>query len=212
MATNNELIRVEHVSKVFDGGIKALDDCSLSVRQGEVVSIIGPSGSGKSTLLRCLNLLEMPTDGNVIVDGADITAEKVDLDKHRRKMGMVFQHFNLFPNMTVKRNITLAPVRLRLKSRAEADADAAKAALEESAETIGCEAVAVDRAVAKVSVVGAGLMNSPGMAVQMFEALAGVGINIQMISSSEIKLSAVIAEADADRAVAAVHEKYFGES
>ena len=95
---------------------------------------------------------------------------------------------------------------------AEADADAAKAALEESAETIGCEAVAVDRAVAKVSVVGAGLMNSPGMAVQMFEALAGVGINIQMISSSEIKLSAVIAEADADRAVAAVHEKYFGES
>ncbi|MBQ6927253.1 MAG: amino acid ABC transporter ATP-binding protein, partial [Oscillospiraceae bacterium] len=126
MATNNEIIRVEHVSKIFDGGIKALDDCSLSVRQGEVVSIIGPSGSGKSTLLRCLNLLEMPTDGKVIVDGADITAEKVDLDKHRRKMGMVFQHFNLFPNMTVKRNITLAPVRLRLKSRAEADADAVR--------------------------------------------------------------------------------------
>jgi len=126
VATNNEIIRVEHVSKIFDGGIKALDDCSLSVRQGEVVSIIGPSGSGKSTLLRCLNLLEMPTDGKVIVDGADITAEKVDLDKHRRKMGMVFQHFNLFPNMTVKRNITLAPVRLRLKSRAEADADAVR--------------------------------------------------------------------------------------
>ena len=126
MATNNEIIRVEHVSKIFDGGIKALDDCSLSVRQGEVVSIIGPSGSGKSTLLRCLNLLEMPTDGKVIVDGADITAEKVDLDKHCRKMGMVFQHFNLFPNMTVKRNITLAPVRLRLKSRAEADADAVR--------------------------------------------------------------------------------------
>ena len=126
MATSNEIIRVEHVCKTFDGGIKALDDCSLTIRQGEVVSIIGPSGSGKSTMLRCLNLLEVPTSGKVIVDGVDITAEKVDLDKHRRKMGMVFQHFNLFPNMTVKRNITLAPVRLKLKTRAEADADAIK--------------------------------------------------------------------------------------
>ena len=124
MATSNEIIRVEHVCKTFDGGIKALDDCSLTIRQGEVVSIIGPSGSGKSTMLRCLNLLEVPTSGKVIVDGVDITADKVDLDKHRRKMGMVFQHFNLFPNMTVKRNITLAPVRLKLKSRAEAEADA----------------------------------------------------------------------------------------
>ena len=126
MATNNEIIRVEHVVKEFDGGIRALDDCSLSVRQGEVVSIIGPSGSGKSTMLRCLNLLEVPTSGKVIVDGVDITAEKVDLDKHRRKMGMVFQHFNLFPNMTVKKNITLAPVRLKLKSQKDADADAMK--------------------------------------------------------------------------------------
>ena len=112
MATSNEIIRVEHVCKTFDGGIKALDDCSLTIRQGEVVSIIGPSGSGKSTMLRCLNLLEVPTSGKVIVDGVDITADKVDLDKHRRKMGMVFQHFNLFPNMTVKRNITLAPYTL----------------------------------------------------------------------------------------------------
>jgi len=126
VATNNEIIRVEHVVKEFDGGIRALDDCSLSVRQGEVVSIIGPSGSGKSTMLRCLNLLEVPTSGKVIVDGVDITAEKVDLDKHRRKMGMVFQHFNLFPNMTVKKNITLAPVRLKLKSQKDADADAMK--------------------------------------------------------------------------------------
>ena len=126
MATNNEIIRVEHVVKEFDGGVRALDDCSLSVRQGEVVSIIGPSGSGKSTMLRCLNLLEVPTSGKVIVDGVDITAEKVDLDKHRRKMGMVFQHFNLFPNMTVKKNITLAPVRLKLKSQKDADADAMK--------------------------------------------------------------------------------------
>ena len=126
MATNSEIIRVEHVCKEFDGGIKALDDCSLTIRQGEVVSIIGPSGSGKSTMLRCLNLLEIPTSGKVIVDGVDITADKVDLDKHRRKMGMVFQHFNLFPHMTVKKNITLAPVRLRLKSRAEADETAMK--------------------------------------------------------------------------------------
>ena len=121
MATNNEVIRVEHVVKEFDGGIKALDDCSLTVNRSEVVAIIGPSGSGKSTMLRCLNLLETPTSGKVIVDGVDITDEKVDLDLHRRKMGMVFQHFNLFPHMTVKKNITLAPVRLKLKTKQEAE-------------------------------------------------------------------------------------------
>jgi len=121
VATNSEIIRVEHVSKVFDGGVQALDDCSLSIAKGEVVAIIGPSGSGKSTMLRCLNLLEQPTSGKVIVDGVDITGQKVDLDLHRRKMGMVFQHFNLFPHMTVKKNITLAPVRLKLKTQAEAD-------------------------------------------------------------------------------------------
>ena len=126
MATNNEVIRVEHVVKTFVGGIRALDDCSLTIKRGEVVSIIGPSGSGKSTMLRCLNLLEVPTSGKVIVDGVDITDEKVDLDLHRRKMGMVFQHFNLFPHMTVKKNITLAPVRLKLKTRQEADAVAMK--------------------------------------------------------------------------------------
>ncbi len=124
METNNDVIRVEHIIKEFDGGIKALNDCSLSIRKGEVVAIIGPSGSGKSTMLRCLNLLEVPTSGRVLVDGVDITSNKVDLDLHRRKMGMVFQHFNLFPHMTVKRNITLAPVRLKLKTRAEAEADA----------------------------------------------------------------------------------------
>ena len=124
MATNNEIIRVEHVVKKFGPSITALDDCSLSVGRGEVVSIIGPSGSGKSTMLRCLNLLEEPTSGKVIVDGVDITGKNVNLDMHRRKMGMVFQHFNLFPHMTVKKNITLAPVRLKLKSQSEADADA----------------------------------------------------------------------------------------
>ncbi|MBR6209085.1 MAG: amino acid ABC transporter ATP-binding protein, partial [Oscillospiraceae bacterium] len=118
------MIRVEHVVKKFGPSITALDDCSLSVGRGEVVSIIGPSGSGKSTMLRCLNLLEEPTSGKVIVDGVDITGKNVNLDMHRRKMGMVFQHFNLFPHMTVKKNITLAPVRLKLKSQSEADADA----------------------------------------------------------------------------------------
>ncbi len=126
MATSNEIIRVEHVVKEFEGGVKALDDCSLSINRGEVVAIIGPSGSGKSTMLRCLNLLEIPTSGKVIVDGVDITDEKINLDQHRRKMGMVFQHFNLFPHMTVKKNITLAPVRLKLKTQKEADATAMK--------------------------------------------------------------------------------------
>ena len=111
MATsNNELIRVEHVVKEFDGGaVKALNDCNLSINRGEVVAIIGPSGSGKSTLLRCLNLLEVPTSGSVWFDGVDITDKKIDLDLHRRKLGMVFQHFTLFPNMTVLKNLTLAP-------------------------------------------------------------------------------------------------------
>ena len=126
MATNNEVIRVEHVIKEFDGGVRALDDCSLTVGKGEVVAIIGPSGSGKSTMLRCLNLLEQPTSGKVYVDDVDITAKGVDLDKHRRKMGMVFQHCNLFPHMTVKKNITLAPVRLKLKTQKQADELAVK--------------------------------------------------------------------------------------
>ena len=123
MATsNNELIRVEHVVKEFDSGaVKALNDCNLSINRGEVVAIIGPSGSGKSTLLRCLNLLEVPTSGSVWFDGVDITDKKINLDLHRRKMGMVFQHFNLFPNMTVLKNLTLAPVHLKLLSKAEAD-------------------------------------------------------------------------------------------
>lgn len=126
MATNsNELIRVEHVVKEFDGGaVKALNDCNLSIRKGEVVAIIGPSGSGKSTLLRCLNLLEVPTSGSVWFDGVDITDHKIDLDLHRRKMGMVFQHFNLFPHMTVLKNLTLAPVHLKLMSQKEAEARA----------------------------------------------------------------------------------------
>ncbi len=117
----NTLIQVRHVTKEFSkGSVKALDDCSVDIAQGEVVAIIGPSGSGKSTLLRCLNLLEVPTSGTVMFHGVDITDPKTDIDLHRRKMGMVFQHFNLFPHMTVMKNITLAPIQLGLCSEAEA--------------------------------------------------------------------------------------------
>ena len=125
MATSTELIRVENVFKIYNNGaVKALNDCSLSIQKGEVVAIIGPSGSGKSTLLRCLNLLEVPSEGKIIFNGVDITDKKVDINLHRRKMGMVFQHFNLFPNMTILRNMTVAPMTLLKKSKEEAEAKA----------------------------------------------------------------------------------------
>ena len=121
MATSAELIRVEHVIKEYNhGAVKALNDCSLSIQKGEVVAIIGPSGSGKSTLLRCLNLLEVPSSGHIYFNGVDITDKKVDINLHRRKMGMVFQHFNVFPHMTVGENITMAPVLLGKKKQNEA--------------------------------------------------------------------------------------------
>ena len=126
MATStNSLIRVTDVCKEYNGGsVHALSHCNLSVKKGEVVAIIGPSGSGKSTLLRCLNLLEQPTSGTIYFKDVALNGKKVNLDLHRREMGMVFQHFNLFPHMTVKKNITLAPVKLGLKSQAEADVQA----------------------------------------------------------------------------------------
>ena len=121
MATSNELIRVVDVKKEYNNGtVKALNGCNLTIHKGEVVAIIGASGSGKSTLLRCLNLLETPTSGHIYFDGVDLADKKVDLNLHRRKMGMVLQHFNLFPHKTVMQNITLAPVHLKLKSKAEA--------------------------------------------------------------------------------------------
>ena len=126
MATStNSLIRVEDVCKEYGGGsVHALSHCNLSVKKSEVVAIIGPSGSGKSTLLRCLNLLEQPTSGTIYFKDVALNGKKVNLDLHRREMGMVFQHFNLFPHMTVKKNITLAPVKLGLKSQVDADAQA----------------------------------------------------------------------------------------
>lgn len=116
------IIKVENVEKHFKGGeIKALDGANLEINKGEVVVIVGPSGSGKSTLLRCLNLLEVPTGGRILFNGTDITDSKVDINIHRQKMGMVFQHFNLFPNMTILRNMTIAPMKLLKKSKEEAE-------------------------------------------------------------------------------------------
>ena len=126
MATNNDIqISVQHLVKEYDhGAVHALNDCDLDIRRGEVVAIIGPSGSGKSTLLRSLNLLEQPTSGAIFFDGADLAGKSVNIDLHRQKMGMVFQHFNLFPHKTVLQNITMAPVTLKKKTPAEAKAQA----------------------------------------------------------------------------------------
>ena len=119
------IIRAENVQKYFGRGkIKALDGVSADIRRGEVVVIIGPSGSGKSTFLRCLNLLEIPTGGRILFEGSDITDRKSNINRYRQKMGMVFQHFNLFPHMTVLRNMTLAPIKLLGKSRSEAETQA----------------------------------------------------------------------------------------
>ena len=119
------MISVEHLSKSF-GDHLVLDDISEHISEGEKVVVIGPSGSGKSTFLRCLNLLEEPSAGKITFGGTVITDPKTDINAVRRQMGMVFQHFNLFPNMTIRKNITLAPVRTKLMSQAEADAEAEK--------------------------------------------------------------------------------------
>ncbi len=117
------LVRVEHLGKSF-GELHALSDINLEIQKGEVVVIIGPSGSGKSTLLRSLNLLEHPTAGKIFFEGVDITDPSVDINKHRQKMGMVFQHFNLFPNMSILKNMALAPIKLLKMNKEQAEKEA----------------------------------------------------------------------------------------
>lgn len=115
------LIKAENIKKYYKNGeIKALDDVSLEIKKGEVVVIIGPSGSGKSTMLRTLNLLEIPTEGKITYDGEDITDSKTNINNYRMKVGMVFQHFNLFPHMSVLKNMTIAPTKLLKKDKEEA--------------------------------------------------------------------------------------------
>ena len=112
--TNDKIIQVKDLKKYYKKGlIKALDGVSVDINRGDVMVVIGPSGSGKSTLLRSLNLLEEPTSGSIIFEGVDITNKKIDINKHRQKMGMVFQHFNLFPHKTILENMTLAPVEVK---------------------------------------------------------------------------------------------------
>ena len=133
METSNKLISVQHLVKEYNHGtVKALNDCSIDIARGEVVAIIGPSGSGKSTLLRSLNLLEQPTSGEILFDGVNLADKSVDINLHRQKMGMVFQHFNLFPHKTVLQNITMAPVTLKKKTPEQAQQQA-----EELLERIG---------------------------------------------------------------------------
>ena len=121
--TDTVLIETRKLTKSF-GGLQVLKGVDLQVHQGEAIAVIGPSGGGKSTFLRCLNLLEEPDGGDVIFEGQKINQKGTDVDQYRQKMGMVFQHFNVFPHMTVKENITLAPVLLKKKSPAEAEAKA----------------------------------------------------------------------------------------
>ena len=123
MSANHEIIRVSGLKRYYKGDkIKALDGVDAVINHGEVVVVIGPSGSGKSTFLRSLNLLEVPTEGEIYVNGENILAKGADINIHRQKMGMVFQHFNLFPHMTILRNMTIAPMKLLKKPREEAEA------------------------------------------------------------------------------------------
>jgi len=124
---DNSLIQVADLKKHYNkGAIKALDGVTVNINKGDVMVVIGPSGSGKSTLLRSLNLLEVPTSASIIFEGVDITDKKININLHRQKMGMVFQHFNLFPHMTIIDNMTLAPIKVKHKSKEEAEAMAMK--------------------------------------------------------------------------------------
>ncbi len=122
---NEPLIQVRNLGKKF-GDTEVLKDISVDIYKGDVVCVIGPSGSGKSTFLRCLNRLEEPTGGNILFEGVDIVDKKTDIDRHRQKMGMVFQQFNLFPHMTILKNLTIAPMKLQGRSKEEAEEQAFK--------------------------------------------------------------------------------------
>ena len=122
MATSDKLIQVKDLQKYYNKGtLHALDGVTVDINRGDVMVVVGPSGSGKSTFLRSLNLLEVPTGGQIIFDGVDITDKKVDIDRHRQRMGMVFQHFNLFPHKTVLDNMTMAPIKVKGMKKAEAE-------------------------------------------------------------------------------------------
>ena len=125
VTTNNPLIQVQHLGKSFQD-LQVLKDINVDIHKGDVVCVIGPSGSGKSTFLRCLNRLEEPTLGKILFEGVDITNHKTDIDKHRQKMGMVFQQFNLFPHMTIMKNLTIAPMKLQKREQREAEQEAMK--------------------------------------------------------------------------------------
>ncbi|MDD5998407.1 MAG: amino acid ABC transporter ATP-binding protein [Lachnospiraceae bacterium] len=120
MSDKDVIIKVDHMTKSYGDNI-VLEDINTVVNKGDIIAIIGPSGCGKSTFIRTLNLLEKPDSGSVLLDGQDLTDKKVDINKMRQKVGMVFQHFNLFPNLTIKENITLAPVKTKLMSKQEAE-------------------------------------------------------------------------------------------
>lgn len=120
------LIQVQNLTKTFGGSVHALNGVSTDIKKGEVVCVIGPSGSGKSTFLRCLNRLEDPTDGRIIFAGEDLMDPKTDIDMHRQKMGMVFQHFNLFPHMSILKNMTIAPMKLQKRGKDEEEGQAMK--------------------------------------------------------------------------------------
>jgi len=124
VATSGKLIQVKDLVKTFENRIHAIDHVSLDINQGDVVVIVGPSGSGKSTFLRSLNLLEEPTSGEVIFEGVNIAGKKVNIDAHRQKMGMVFQHFNLFPHLTILENMILAPMKVKKMPKQEAEGKA----------------------------------------------------------------------------------------
>ncbi len=125
MATRDKLIEVHDLEKHYNkGSIHALDGVSVDICRGDVMVVVGPSGSGKSTFLRSLNLLEVPTGGTILFDGVDITDKKVDINLHRQRMGMVFQHFNLFPHKTIMDNMTMAPIQVKGMKKEEAEAKA----------------------------------------------------------------------------------------